>query len=114
MPDLAIRAWHEFKPSSVISLFNLSALKPPVGVLLPYVRLVSPEGDTWEFNDPSDENCITGEAVEFCHVVTQGRNIADVNLKVVGEPARLWMNIAQCFAGPPEDPPAPGSRTANF
>jgi uncharacterized protein (TIGR03084 family) len=80
----------------------------------PHVRLVSPEGDTWEFNDPSDENCITGEAVEFCHVVTQGRNIADVNLKVVGEPARLWMNIAQCFAGPPEDPPAPGSRTANF
>ena len=80
----------------------------------PYVRLVSPEGDTWEFNDPTDKNCVTGDAVEFCHVVTQGRNIADVNLDVVGEPATLWMNIAQCFAGPPEDPPAPGSRTANF
>ncbi|MBT5442871.1 MAG: TIGR03084 family protein, partial [Gammaproteobacteria bacterium] len=61
-----------------------------------------------------DKNCVTGDAVEFCHVVTQGRNIADVNLDVVGEPATLWMNIAQCFAGPPEDPPAPGSRTANF
>ena len=80
----------------------------------PYVRLVSPEGDIWEFNDPSDENCVIGDAVEFCHVVTQGRNIADVNLDVVGEPATLWMDIAQCFAGPPEDPPAPGSRTANF
>jgi uncharacterized protein (TIGR03084 family) len=80
----------------------------------PYVRLVSPEGDIWEFNDPSDENCVAGDAVEFCHVVTQGRNIADVNLDVVGEPATLWMDIAQCFAGPPEDPPAPGSRTVNF
>ena len=80
----------------------------------PYVRLHSPEGDTWEFNDPNDENCVTGDAVEFCHVVTQGRNIADVSLNVVGEPATQWMSIAQCFAGPPEDPPASGSRLANF
>ncbi len=76
----------------------------------PYVRLTSPVGDLWEFNDPSDENCVVGDAVEFCHVVTQGRNIRDVKLRVVGEPARQWMEIAQCFAGPPENPPAPGSR----
>jgi|TARA_B110000211_G_scaffold132775_1_gene152269 uncharacterized protein (TIGR03084 family) len=80
----------------------------------PYVRLISPEGDTWEFNEPNEENSVTGDAVEFCHVVTQGRNIADVNLAVVGKPATLWMDIAQCFAGPPEDPPTPGSRTTNF
>jgi hypothetical protein len=28
----------------------------------------------------------------------------------VGEPARRWMAFAQCFAGPPENPPAPGAR----
>ena len=80
----------------------------------PFVRLTSPEGDVWEFNEPDQSNSVEGDAVEFCHVVTQGRNIADVNLTVVGEPANAWMNIAQCFAGPPENPPAPGSRTINF
>jgi uncharacterized protein (TIGR03084 family) len=80
----------------------------------PYVQLTAPDGDLWEFNDPDDSNCVEGDAAEFCHVVTQGRNIADVNLRVVGEPATRWMEIAQCFAGPPEDPPEPGSRTRNF
>lgn len=80
----------------------------------PYIRLTSPGGEIWEFNEPNSDNFVEGDAVEFCHVVTQGRNIADVNLQVVGEPASKWMAIAQCFAGPPEDPPAPGSRTANF
>ena len=80
----------------------------------PYVRLISPSGAEWTFNDPSDDNYVAGTAVDFCHVVTQGRNIADVELEVVGEPARQWMAIAQCFAGPPEDPPAPGTRTARF
>jgi uncharacterized protein (TIGR03084 family) len=80
----------------------------------PYVRLTSPEGDLWEFNEPSTENFVEGDAVAFCHVVTQGRNIADVELQVEGTPAIEWMRIAQCFAGPPEDPPAAGSRTVNF
>ena len=80
----------------------------------PYVRLTAPGGETWEFNDPSDDNRIEGDAVAFCHVVTQGRNIEDVSLSVIGEPAREWMKIAQCFAGPPEDPPPPGTRTVNF
>ncbi len=80
----------------------------------PYVKLTSPEGTIWEFNEPDETNMVEGDAVEFCHVVTQGRNIQDVNLTVVGEPAQKWMDIAQCFAGPPEDPPAPGSRTVNF
>jgi uncharacterized protein (TIGR03084 family) len=77
----------------------------------PYVKLTAPSGAIWEFNEPSRSSYIEGDAVEFCHVVTQGRNIRDVNLTVVGEPAEKWMAIAQCFAGPPEDPPAPGSRT---
>ena len=80
----------------------------------PHVRLMSPSGETWEFNELDESNLVKGDAVQFCHVVTQGRNIQDVNLEVRGEPAQKWMAIAQCFAGPPEDPPAPGSRTIKF
>jgi uncharacterized protein (TIGR03084 family) len=80
----------------------------------PYVRLTAPDGSTWEYNEPQDSNMVAGDAAEFCHVVTQGRNIKDVNLVVVGQPAAAWMAIAQCFAGPPEDPPAPGSRLVHF
>lgn len=76
----------------------------------PYVRLTAPSGALWEWNSPSQENLIEGSAVEFCQVVTQVRNIADTTLRVVGATATAWMAIAQCFAGPPENPPAPGSR----
>ncbi len=31
-------------------------------------------------------------------------------LQVTGAAAEEWMAIAQCFAGPPEQPPAPGTR----
>lgn len=76
----------------------------------PYLRLVAPSGAIWEYNEPSQDNAVQGVASDFCHVVTQGRNITDTELAVTGEPARQWMAIAQCFAGPPEDPPAPGAR----
>ena len=77
---------------------------------VPHVRLTAPSGEIWQWHDASKDHLVEGSAVEFAHVVTQGRNIADVDLKVVGEPARRWMAIAQCFAGPPKDPPAPGER----
>ena len=76
----------------------------------PYVRLTAPSGEIWEWHDPDTKNRIEGLASEFCHVVTQGRNIADTRLEVVGDIAKRWMEIAQCFAGPPEDPPASGQR----
>jgi uncharacterized protein (TIGR03084 family) len=78
----------------------------------PYVRLVAPSGAIWEWNEPSEVERISGDAVDFCHVVTQGRNIADTALEVVGDVATRWMSIAQCFAGGPVDPPKPGERTA--
>lgn len=83
----------------------------PVPDQPPYVRLLAPSGDEWSWNEASDDEYIRGSAVEFCQVVTQVRNVADTKLDVVGDAAAAWMNIAQCFAGPPEDPPAPGSRT---
>ena len=76
----------------------------------PYVRITAPSGEIWEWNDPSDDEYVRGDAAEFCHVVTQGRNVADTNLEVAGGVATQWMAIAQCFAGGPIDPPAPGAR----
>jgi uncharacterized protein (TIGR03084 family) len=77
---------------------------------VPYVRLVAPSGAIWEWNAPSAENAVQGNGVEFCQVVTQTRNIGDTSLRVVGAPARQWMALAQCFGGPPNDPPAKGAR----
>lgn len=76
----------------------------------PWLTLEAPSGARWEWHEPQPANRITGSAVEFCQVVTQVRNIADTGLEVVGAPAQAWMDIAQCFAGPPETPPAPGAR----
>ena len=77
----------------------------------PYVRLVAPSGEIWEWNDPSESEFVRGEAVDFCQTVTQVRNVADTALEVKGEVASQWMSIAQCFAGGAEDPPKPGART---
>ena len=77
---------------------------------VPYLRLSAPSRELWEWNQPDQENRIEGSAVEFCQVVTQVRNIADTSLRVSGATATSWMAMAQCFAGPPEEPPAPGSR----
>jgi uncharacterized protein (TIGR03084 family) len=77
---------------------------------LPYLALTAPSGAVWEFGEPSETDCIKGDAVEFCRVVTQVRNIADTNLDVRGAVATDWMSKAQCFAGPPETPPAAGAR----
>jgi uncharacterized protein (TIGR03084 family) len=76
----------------------------------PYLKLTSPSGEIWEFNNQSNKNYISGLAEEFCQVVTQVRNIKDVNLNVHGSDSNEWMSIAQCFAGPLEIPPAPGTR----
>jgi uncharacterized protein (TIGR03084 family) len=76
----------------------------------PYVRLVAPSGEIWEWNEPSEQEFVRGDAADFCHVVTQGRNVADTALEVGGPVANQWMSIAQCFAGGPVDPPQPGAR----
>jgi len=82
----------------------------PVPAEVPYVRLTAPSGAVWEWNEPSAPNRVEGSAVDFCKVVTQTRNVADTALRVAGPVAEDWMTIVQCFAGPPEDPPAPGTR----
>lgn len=78
----------------------------------PRITLTAPSQALWSWNDESPAGSITGSAVEFAQVVTQVRNIADTSLEAQGDIAAQWMRLAQCFAGPPVDPPAPGERTA--
>jgi uncharacterized protein (TIGR03084 family) len=82
----------------------------PIPGPAPHVHLTGSLDTTWDWNDPSHDNRVEGSVLDFCQVVTQVRNVADTALKVTGEPARIWMSLAQCFAGPPEEPPRPGSR----
>jgi uncharacterized protein (TIGR03084 family) len=82
----------------------------PVPTTVPRVRLEAPDGETWEWNAECATDSVSGDAVAFCRVVTQTRNVADTKLAVDGEIAKHWMSIAQCFAGPPETPPAKGTR----
>ena len=84
--------------------------KLPVPEVVPYVALTAPSGDLWTWNDPDSTDRVEGDAVAFCQVVTQTRNIADTTLRTTGEVATEWMGMAQCFAGGPQDPPAPGTR----
>jgi uncharacterized protein (TIGR03084 family) len=76
----------------------------------PYVKLTAPSGEIWEYNDENEAEKIEGSAVDFCLTVTQVRNVKDTDLRVTGDVANRWMEIAQCFAGGPVDPPAPGYR----
>ena len=48
----------------------------------------------------------TGDALDFCLVVTQRRHVADTGLVVEGPLAEDWIAIAQAFAGPPGAGPA--------
>jgi uncharacterized protein (TIGR03084 family) len=82
----------------------------PVPGPVPHVRLGGLGGAAWEWNEGNATDRVSGEAVAFCQVVTQTRNVADTTLEVEGPIAKEWMSIAQCFAGPPEIPPAPGTR----
>jgi uncharacterized protein (TIGR03084 family) len=88
--------------------FANRGLEPPGEA--PHVRLTGTGGEIWEWNVGSTGGLVEGSALEFAQVVTQVRNIQDTALAVTGESARRWMEIAQCFAGPPETPPAPGTR----
>ena len=82
----------------------------------PKVRLTAPSGAVWTWNENAghDENngagLVEGSALEFCQVVTQGRNVADTRLAAGSHAAMEWMRLAQCFAGPPSDPPKKGER----
>lgn len=76
----------------------------------PHVVLTAPSGEVWTWNTPQEGNRVEGSAVEFAQIVTQVRHWSDTQVKATNGTARQWMMQAQCFAGPPTAPPAPGTR----
>jgi uncharacterized protein (TIGR03084 family) len=63
----------------------------------------------WAFGPEDAENRVSGDALDFCLVVTQRRHLDDTDLVVEGPVAAEWMGIAQAFAGPPGGGRRPGS-----
>jgi uncharacterized protein (TIGR03084 family) len=76
-----------------------------------YVELRGVVSETWTWGPADAADRITGDALDFCLVVTQRRNVADTRLSVQGAAATAWIAIAQAFAGRPTDPrPAASAR----
>lgn len=65
------------------------------------VELTGPAGESWTWGPDDATDRISGPALDFCLLVTQRRNPADLAVDAVGERARQWIPIAQAFAGPP-------------
>ena len=63
------------------------------------LELTAPDGSTWSFGEGLER--VTGPAVDFCLLVTQRRHRADLALVAHGAAADEWLDLAQCFAGPP-------------
>jgi uncharacterized protein (TIGR03084 family) len=71
------------------------------------VELTAADGATWSFGDADADQRVTGPALDFCLLVTQRRHRSDLSLVAVGADADSWLDVAQCFAGPPGPGRAP-------
>jgi uncharacterized protein (TIGR03084 family) len=65
------------------------------------VELTAPDGALWTWGPEDAAQRVTGPAIDFCLLVTQRRNRADLALVAEGTDADEWLDIAQAFAGPP-------------
>ncbi len=63
------------------------------------VELQAPDGSIWSWGSGPDT--VAGSALDFCLLVTQRRARHDLALTAEGPTANAWLEIAQCFAGPP-------------
>jgi len=63
------------------------------------VELTAPDGSTWAWGQ--GEDVVTGPALDLCLLVTQRRHRDDLALVASGPLADSWLDVAQCFAGPP-------------
>ncbi|WP_042364862.1 TIGR03084 family metal-binding protein [Streptacidiphilus neutrinimicus] len=79
--------------------FGVHGLTPPAAEFR--VELSGPAGELWAFGPENAEQRVSGDALEFCLVVTQRRDHRDTALLAVGPDAAAWLRIAQAFAGPP-------------
>ena len=88
--------------------------KLPAPEIVPYVELLTPDNDTWTWGDPVSADFVRGPAEDFCLLVTQRRHLDDTALQYSEGTVKRWLSMAQCFAGPPVDGPAPGVRRVRY
>lgn len=86
----------------------------PVPAVTPCVELQAPDGTLWTWGEPAAEHWVRGTAEDFCLLVTQRRHVDDTTLRCSAGPVAQWLAMAQCFAGPPADGPAPGVRRVDM
>ncbi len=79
--------------------FRNRDLLAPVGE--PRVELTSPTGDLWVWGHEDAADAVRGDALDFARLVTRRRHRSDTTLQTNGANADAWLDIAQCFAGPP-------------
>lgn len=88
--------------------------KLPPPAVAPHVALQAPDGSTWTWGDPESAHRVSGTAEDFCLLITQRRHVDDTGLQYSDGPVGEWLHMAQCFAGPPADGPAPGVRKVEY
>jgi len=86
---------------------NLPA-RPWMSVAPFRIALIAPSGDLWAWGPEEAGQSVTGTAYDFCLLVTQRVHRADTALVATGPGADRWLDIAQCFAGPPGQGRSPG------
>ncbi|QTJ65454.1 TIGR03084 family protein [Rhodococcus sp. ZPP] len=75
------------------------------------VELTAPGGSSsWTWGPEDAAQRVTGPAEDFCLLVTQRANRADLTLVATGPDADQWLDIAQAFAGPAGGGREAGSR----
>ncbi|QFU93332.1 TIGR03084 family metal-binding protein [Amycolatopsis sp. YIM 10] len=71
-------------------------------------ELTSPSGALWAFGPAESEERITGDAWDFCLLVTRRRHRADLDLTATGAEADRWLDLAQAYRGPAGEGRQPG------
>ncbi|KPC66209.1 TIGR03084 family metal-binding protein [Streptomyces chattanoogensis] len=81
--------------------FAVHELAPPADEFR--VELRAPGGrSVWAYGPQDAAQRVTGDALEFCLLVTQRAHRADLpSVRAHGADAERWLGIAQAFAGPP-------------
>ncbi|MFJ8671221.1 TIGR03084 family metal-binding protein [Streptomyces sp. NPDC093589] len=74
------------------------------------VELRAPDGTEWVYGPADAAQRVTGDAREFCLLVTQRAHRDDLpSVRAEGAEAERWLGIAQAFAGPPGKGREPGA-----
>ncbi len=60
----------------------------------------APDGATWAWGPAGADDTISGDALDVALVFTQRRHHRRTSVRATGQVAKVWIEIAQAFAGP--------------